>query len=195
MVVVFRDVSLARQMAEQLAYQATHDALTGLPNRQLFVDRFEQTVAHVQRNKQRLALLFLDLDNFKQVNDNLGHAIGDQLLQQVAERLRHCVRAGDTVCRQGGDEFLVLIEAIDNPDQLLPLVEKLLATNAEPYQIKQHTLTLTSSIGISVYPDDGVEINDLVKHADAAMYAAKTSGRNCFQFFTPNLTSSARSIH
>ena len=190
-VLVFHDVSLTHQMAAQMQYQATHDTLTGLPNRQLFLDRFNHAAKLACRNDQRLALFFLDLDHFKNVNDSLGHPIGDKLLQQVAKRLLLCVRTSDTVSRQGGDEFIVLIEAIESSDLAAQLAEKILAAIGETYAVDQHELTIAASIGISVYPDDGIAIDDLIKNADAAMYLAKAKGRNNYQFFTSDMNARA----
>lgn len=190
-VLVFHDVSVAHDMAKQLQYQATHDLLTGLPNRKLLLDRFDHAASVASRNQQRLALLFLDLDHFKNVNDSLGHPAGDKLLQQVAARLVTCVSAGHTVSRQGGDEFVVLVESIDSTDVIAVLAARIIATLSERYFVEGHELTITPSIGISIYPDDALNVDDMIKSADAAMYLAKAKGRNNFQLFTPDMRARA----
>lgn len=186
-VLVFHDVSLTHRMAAQMLYQATYDALTGLPNRRLLLDRFDHAVKLASRNKQHLILFFLDLDHFKNVNDSLGHPMGDKLLKQVAARLLACVRASDTVSRQGGDEFIILVESMESSDFIAQLAEKILAAIAAPYLIDEHNLTISATIGISAYPDDGIVVEDLIKNADAAMYQAKAQGRNNYKFFTADM--------
>lgn len=190
-VLVFHDVSVAHEMAKQLQYQATHDLLTGLPNRQLLLDRFDHAASVANRSQQRLALLFLDLDHFKNVNDSLGHPVGDKLLQQVAARLLACVPAGHTVSRQGGDEFVILSEAIDSTDVVTALAAHIITAVSERYVVENHELTITPSIGISIYPDDAVNVDDMIKNADAAMYLAKAKGRNNFQLFTSDMRARA----
>jgi diguanylate cyclase (GGDEF)-like protein/PAS domain S-box-containing protein len=172
-VTVFRDVSVARAMSLQLSRLAQYDLLTSLPNRTLFNDRLGHAIAMAHRQGAHLALLFVDLDGFKHVNDSFGHAIGDALLQSVAHRLLACVRSSDTVSRHGGDEFL---------DAALT-AEKLIAALAAPLRVGDHDLQVTASIGISVYPGDGQEAETLIKAADAAMYHAKEHGRRSYQFF------------
>lgn len=191
-VLVFHDVSVAHEMAKQLQYQATHDLLTGLPNRQLLLDRFDHAASVASRSQQRLALLFLDLDHFKNVNDSLGHPVGDKLLQQVAARLLACVPVGHTVSRQGGDEFVILMEALDSTDVVAALALQIIATISERYIVENHELMITPSIGISIYPDDAISVDDMIKSADAAMYLAKARGRNNFQFFTADMRARAR---
>src|SRR5580692_3946395 len=185
MVVVFRDVSAARAMALQIAHSAEHDFLTGLPNRMLLNDRITQAIALAQRHTKEVAVLFLDLDGFKYINDSLGHPVGDKLLQSVAERLADCVRASDTVSRQGGDEFVVLLSEVAQPEDAAISARRILQAVARPHSIDQHDLHITTSIGVSVFPDDGLDADTLIKNADTAMYQAKENGRQSFQFFKP----------
>ncbi|HEY4750363.1 MAG TPA: EAL domain-containing protein [Steroidobacteraceae bacterium] len=190
-VVVFRDVSAAQAMARQITHSAEHDFLTGLPNRMLLNDRIGQAIAMAQRDLVPVAVLFLDLDGFKHINDSLGHPIGDKLLQSVAKRLVDCVRASDTVSRQGGDEFVVLLSQAEHPEDAATVASRLLRAVAEAHSIDQHDLHVTTSIGVSVYPDDGREAETLIKNADTAMYQAKENGRQSFQFFKPAMNARA----
>jgi diguanylate cyclase (GGDEF)-like protein/PAS domain S-box-containing protein len=185
MVVVFRDVSVARAMALQIAHSAEHDFLTGLPNRMLLNDRITQAVALASRHMKHVAVLFLDLDGFKYINDSLGHPVGDKLLQSIARRLADCVRASDTVSRQGGDEFVVLLSEVAQSEDAAISARRILQAVARPHSIDQHDLHITTSIGVSVYPDDGLDADTLIKNADTAMYQAKENGRQSFQFFKP----------
>jgi diguanylate cyclase (GGDEF)-like protein/PAS domain S-box-containing protein len=182
-VIVFHDVSESRAMVQKMAYLAQHDFLTGLPNRLLLVERLCRAIGLAQRNNKLVGLLFIDLDYFKQVNDALGHAVGDQLLKSVSERLRACVRNTDSVCRQGGDEFVILLTEIERHADAVFMAEKILATFIAPHPIGIHELHVTLSIGISIYPDDGDAVEPLLQCADAAMYHAKALGRNNFQFY------------
>jgi len=184
-VIVFRDMGSTRTMALQMAHSARHDFLTGLPNRKLLNDRVRQAIAAAPRHMKKVAVLFLDLDGFKHINDSLGHPIGDRLLQSVAKRLVDCVRGSDTVSRQGGDEFVVLLSEVEGLDSVAATVRRLLQAGAEPHSIDQHDLHVTSCIGVSVFPDDGLDAETLVKNADTAMYEAKENGRQSFQFFKP----------
>jgi diguanylate cyclase (GGDEF)-like protein/PAS domain S-box-containing protein len=186
-VMVFHDVNSARAISLRMSYLAQHDSLTDLPNRILFNDRLTQSMALAHRHKQKLAVLFLDIDRFKHINDSLGHAIGDRLLQQVAQRLLACVRSSDTVSRQGGDEFVILLPEVTHAHDAAVSAEKILLELSAPYRIDQHNLHITVSIGIVTYPGDGVEAETLMKHADFAMYHAKDCGRNNYQFFTPDM--------
>jgi diguanylate cyclase (GGDEF)-like protein/PAS domain S-box-containing protein len=182
-VIVFKDVGEARAAAVQIVHLAQHDVLTDLPNRLLLNDRLTQAIALAQRHRHHLAVLFLDLDRFKHVNDSLGHVIGDALLQSVARRLMTCVRGADTVSRQGGDEFLVLLSEIARAEDAAASAQKIIAALVAPHEIARHQLHITGTIGISVYPDDGRDAETLIKCADTAMYHAKERGRNRFQFF------------
>lgn len=182
-VIVFHDVSEARAVALQMSHLAQYDHLTGLPNRMLFQDRLQQAIALAQRHNNRLAVLFLDLDRFKYINDSLGHTVGDQLLHAVAARLLGCVRSSDTVGRQSGDEFVILLSEIEFPEFAALTAQKLLHALALPYPIDEHNVTITGSIGISIYPDDSRDAAMLMQNADTAMYYAKEHGRNSHQFF------------
>lgn len=181
--IVFHDVSETRAMAQKMLHMAQHDFLTGLANRALLTERLTRAIGLAQRKKKQVGLLFIDLDNFKQINDTLGHAVGDKLLQSVAKRLTDTVRATDTVCRQGGDEFVVLLTEIEHCRDAAQVAEKLIAEFALPHVIHECQIDVTLSIGVSIYPDDGNDVESLFQHADAAMYGAKTAGRNNYQFF------------
>jgi diguanylate cyclase (GGDEF)-like protein/PAS domain S-box-containing protein len=184
-VIVFRDVSAARAMAEQMTHSAQHDFLTGLPNRMLLNDRVNQAIALAARHAKKVAVLFLDLDGFKHINDSLGHPIGDKLLQSIAQRLVSCVRGTDTVSRQGGDEFVVLLSEMAQQEDAAISALRILDAVAKAHSIDQHDLHLTASIGVSVCPDDGLDAETLIKNADIAMYQAKENGRQSYQFFKP----------
>jgi diguanylate cyclase (GGDEF)-like protein/PAS domain S-box-containing protein len=184
-VIVFRDVSAAHDMAVQMTHSAQHDFLTGLPNRMLLNDRVNQAIALAGRRRNRVAVLCLDLDNFKHINDSLGHPIGDKLLQSVAKRLLDGVRDSDTVSRQGGDEFVVLLSDLAQPEDAIISMNRILMMLAAPHFIGQHDLCVTASIGISVYPDDGLNAETLIKNADTAVHQAKENGRRGYQFFKP----------
>jgi diguanylate cyclase (GGDEF)-like protein/PAS domain S-box-containing protein len=184
-VIVFRDASAARAIARQMIHSAQHDFLTGLPNRMLLNDRIGQAIALAKRHGNHVAVLFLDLDRFKGVNDSLGHMAGDKLLQSIARRLVDSVRASDTVCRQGGDEFVVLLSEVKHADDAAHAAQRILDAVAEVHTIAQHRLNITTSIGVSVFPVDGEDAEQLIKNADTAMYQAKEKGRLNFQFFVP----------
>jgi diguanylate cyclase (GGDEF)-like protein/PAS domain S-box-containing protein len=184
-VIVFRDVSAARAMARQMAHSAQHDFLTGLPNRMLLNDRISQAIALGRRHGKQLAVLFLDLDGFKHINDSLGHPVGDRLLQSVAQRLVACVRGADTVSRQGGDEFVVLLSELEHSEDAAAMAVRMLQAVAQMHALGDHDLHVTTSIGVSIYPDDGADAETLIKNADTAMYQAKENGRQGFQFFEP----------
>jgi len=190
-VIVFRDVSESRAMALEMAHLAQHDFLTSLPNRLLLTERFSHTIGLAQRHKKQVGLMFLDLDNFKHINDSLGHAIGDQLLQSVANRLVACVRTTDTVCRQGGDEFVILLAEIGQPQDAAQVAETLRAALDMPHLIDGHELHVTLSIGISIFPDDGTTVDALMQNADTAMYHAKAGGRDNYQFFRAEMNARA----
>jgi diguanylate cyclase (GGDEF)-like protein/PAS domain S-box-containing protein len=182
-VIVFRDVSAARTMALQMTHSAEHDFLTGLPNRMLLNDRVNQAIMLAPRHSKKVAILFLDLDGFKHINDSLGHPIGDKLLQSIAKRLVDCVRGSDTVSRQGGDEFVVLLSEMEQSKDAAISALRILQAVAEAHTIDQHDLHVTASVGVSVYPDDGLDAETLIKNADTAMYQAKENGRQSYQFF------------
>ncbi|MBN6741742.1 GGDEF/EAL domain-containing response regulator [Acidithiobacillus ferrivorans] len=172
---------------DQIDYTAQHDALTGLPNRLLLQDRLGQAIEVARRQERPLAVMFLDLDRFKYVNDSLGHAVGDQLLQSVAQRLKSGLRHSDTISRQGGDEFIVLLPNIEHAEDAALSAGKILAALTPPHRIGEHEFHISVSIGISIYPDDGQDTEILLKSADAAMYYAKENGRNAYKFFEPEM--------
>jgi diguanylate cyclase (GGDEF)-like protein/PAS domain S-box-containing protein len=186
-VIVFRDVSAARAMTLQMTHSAQHDFLTGLPNRMLVEDRIAQSIILASRHRGKLAVLFLDLDGFKHINDSLGHAIGDKLLKSVAGRLVDCVRASDTVSRQGGDEFVILLSEVAQVDDAAISARRILMMLTAPHSIDDRDLHVTASIGVSVYPDDGLDAETLIQNADTAMYQAKENGRQGYQFFKPTM--------
>ena len=188
---MLQDISAHKEAEERIAFLAHHDALTGLPNRVLLEDRIQQAIARARREGQPFAVAFLDLDKFKLVNDALGHDVGDRLLQEAAIRLSSSVRGTDTVSRQGGDEFLLLLTDLQTPLDVAQVVKKILRSLREPYLLDGHGMTVTPSMGLSLYPDDGSTPSDLIKNADTAMYHAKASGRNNFQFYTEQLNAEA----
>jgi diguanylate cyclase (GGDEF)-like protein/PAS domain S-box-containing protein len=190
-VLVFRDISETQDMAIRMTYLAQHDFLTDLPNRVLLHDRLEQAISVARRNGKNVAVLFIDLDRFKQVNDSLGHAAGDKLLKQIAGRLKACVRESDTICRQGGDEFVAVLSEVGDTNDVSHIAEKLRNACAQVYMIDGHEVNVSVSIGISLFPHDGGDIDTLSRNADAAMYHAKEIGRNNFQFYTPDMNARA----
>jgi diguanylate cyclase (GGDEF)-like protein/PAS domain S-box-containing protein len=190
-VIVFRDVSVAQAMARQITHSAEHDFLTGLPNRMLLNDRISQAIAPARSRSRQIAVLFLDLDGFKHINDSLGHPIGDKLLQSISQRLVSTVRVGDTVSRQGGDEFVVLLSDLVHPEDAVAMAGRMLRAVAEPHSVDQHLLHVTASIGVSIFPDDGSDAETLIKNADTAMYQAKENGRQSCQFFKPAMNARA----
>ena len=194
-VMVFHDVSAARATTLRMAYLAQHDSLTDLPNRSLFNDRLTEAITLTGRYRRQLAVLFLDIDRFKHVNDSLGHDIGDRLLQSIAQRLLGCVRASDTVSRQGGDEFVILLSELTHAQDATICADKILETLRTPHRIDEHDVQVTASIGIVTYPDDGADGETLLKHADFAMYHAKDSGRDNRQFFRRDLNQRAVKRH
>jgi diguanylate cyclase (GGDEF)-like protein len=179
---------LAAVEIEHLAY---HDALTGLPNRPLFIDRLIIALAHASRGNQKLAVFFLDLDRFKDINDSLGHSIGDALLKSVADRVRRCVREGDTIARFGGDEFTLMIPKIDHFEDAAKIAQKIIETLKIPFQIADRELFVTTSIGVSIFPGDGLDPETLVRNADTAMYRAKEQGRDNYQLYAPAMNARA----
>jgi len=182
-VLVFRDVTVARALANQILHQAEHDPLTSLPNRLLMNDRLDQAIAVAARESTLVAVLYLDLDNFKHINDSLGHTAGDKFLQSVAARLQECVRAPDTVSRQGGDEFVLLIPDLHHAEDAAVMARRVQKVVEEPHSIEHHDLRVTACMGISIYPDDGLDAETLLKNADTAMFHAKENGRQNFKFF------------
>ncbi len=176
-----------RQSQARVEFLATHDPLTGLPNRVLARDRFAQAVLHTRREQSKAAVLFLDLDNFKHVNDSLGHPSGDELLRVVSHRLTSALRGSDTVCRQGGDEFLILLAQVRDGDDVAELGLKLLAQLAVPFVVDGREIATSGSLGIAMYPEDGIDFDELLKKADIAMYGAKAAGRNALRFFDDDM--------
>jgi diguanylate cyclase (GGDEF)-like protein/PAS domain S-box-containing protein len=186
-VMVFHDVSVARALTLKMSYLAQHDSLTDLPNRVLLSDRLNEAITLSSRHRRKLAVLCLDLDRFKHINDSLGHLVGDRLLQSVARRLSTCVRASDTLSRQGGDEFVVLLWEIRHSEDAAIAAQKILQALRAPHHIDQHELHITGSIGIASFPDDGADAEMLMNRADVAMYHAKGCGRDNYQFFKPEM--------
>lgn len=182
-----QDISERKHYQEQLERQANHDLLTGLPNRVLLADRIEQGIARAGRMGCQLALVFIDLDNFKFVNDSLGHTMGDELLKEIAGRLSACLRGSDTVARLGGDEFVLLLNDHEQVSSVISLLERVLQEVARPVALSGREFHVGASLGVALFPDDGDDAQTLLKHADIAMYAAKDRGRNNFQFFTREL--------
>ena len=185
---VFTDISPLKETQQKLEQLASLDSLTGLPNRRLLQDRLEQAAHRAQRNKKEMAVMFIDLDGFKKVNDTLGHDVGDLLLQQVALRLQKCIRLSDSIGRLGGDEFAIILEDTQQPEDAMIVGERILAAFASPFVLDGHRVTATASIGIAIYPEDGTEPAELLKNADVAMYRAKQAGRKQFKFFSEALT-------
>ncbi|MBL8458880.1 MAG: EAL domain-containing protein [Zoogloea sp.] len=190
-VAMFSDLTDRKAAEERAEFLARHDLLTRLPNRFLLRDRAEQAFAHAVRAETRVALLLLDLDHFKHINDSLGHPAGDALLQTFADRLRSTTRDTDTVSRQGGDEFLVLLTDIRDSDDIAPIVEKIMHTLARPCALAGQEMSLSCSVGLAVYPEDGTDFDTLIRNADAAMYNAKESGRNTFRFYSQRMNEDA----
>ncbi len=191
-VAVYSSIGQKDEMRERLHHLAYYDALTGLPNRQLFTDRLRQAVALAQREQRPLALLFLDLDRFKMINDTLGHDVGDGVLRSIATRVTRCLRDSDTFSRLGGDEFTVILPRVSGPRDAAQVAEKIVRQFASRHVVDGHELYLSTSIGIAMFPDHGKSPEDLVKHADTAMYRAKENGRNRYEFYSQVMTESVR---
>ncbi|THF56570.1 EAL domain-containing protein [Pseudothauera rhizosphaerae] len=189
---VFSDISQLKENEAHIRHLAYFDPLTGLPNRRLLEDRLQVALAHAHRNRNRTGLLFIDLDRFKRINDSLGHEVGDHLLVEIARRLCSCLREDDTVARMGGDEFVAVLSDIADPDDAAHTATRIIEALRRPVQIGEHELTVTTSVGISIFPDDGREATTLIKNADTAMYRAKAEGRNAFQLYQPAMN--ARSL-
>ena len=194
-VIVFHDVGVARAMSLRMSHLAQHDSLTGLPNRVLLNDRLNQAIEMARRHSQSLAVLYLDVDRFKHINDTLGHAVGDRLLQSIARRLVACVRTSDTVSRMGGDEFVVLLSEVACAEDALRAADKILAAMAAPQRIDQLDLHVTVSLGIGVYPDDGADAETLLRNADLALLRAKADGRGNSQLFEPEVGAARAEKH
>jgi len=190
-VVVFHDVSESRAITQKMSHLAEHDELTSLPNRALLNDRLEHGITLARRHGRKMAVLFIDLDHFKHINDSLGHLIGDQILKAVAQRIAPCIRNSDTVSRQGGDEFIVLLSEVNRAEDAKVIAEKIRLAVMVPYTIDSHYLHLTASIGVSVYPNDGEDATALIQYADTAMYHAKEKGRNNSQLFKDDMNARA----
>jgi diguanylate cyclase (GGDEF)-like protein/PAS domain S-box-containing protein len=188
---VARDITQRKEAQERIEHLAHYDPLTGLPNRALLADRIKIAITHADRYSHRLALLFVDLDRFKLVNDSLGHEIGDKLLKVVAERMQSSVRQADTISRVGGDEFVTLLSQIDSPEDAARVARKIITALSLPYKIEEHELTVTASVGISIYPDSAKDASGLMRNADTSMYGAKEAGRNRYQFYSLDVTSRA----
>ena len=180
---LFSDITVRKASEQKIEFLAHYDSLTKLPNRALFADRMQLALIWAKRNNKKVALLFLDLDKFKSVNDTMGHLAGDLLLQSVAERLKSCVRESDTVCRQGGDEFMILLPDAVSVADIENVAKKIILSMVAPHQILEHALTVTFSVGISIFPDDSDNSETVIKYADDAMYRAKERGRNNYQFY------------
>jgi diguanylate cyclase (GGDEF)-like protein/PAS domain S-box-containing protein len=190
-VMVSRDITERKEMEAYILHQSFHDALTGLPNRLLLEDRMKQATAHVGRHNAPVAVLFIDLDRFKDINDTLGHAAGDRLLQEVAERLGQCVREGDTVARLSGDEFVVLLVGMKDMEDAALVADKIVRTVTDPCHIAGRELRVSPSIGIAIFPEDGQNMDQLLRNADTAMYHAKQEGLGQFSFFTSHMNEAA----
>jgi diguanylate cyclase (GGDEF)-like protein/PAS domain S-box-containing protein len=186
------DVTRQRESAERIWHQANYDELTGLPNRHMFLDRLRHAMRKADREASFLALLFLDLDHFKDVNDRLGHATGDLLLAEAARRIAGCVRASDTIARLGGDEFTVILCDLDRAATVDRVAQSIVAALAQPFLLAEEKVSVSASVGVALYPPDGREVGKLLEHADQAMYAAKNAGRNRYSYFTPNMEEEAR---
>ncbi len=186
-VALMTDISERKAAEERMSFLAQHDILTGLPNRMLFLDRLQQAITYAERQQTNVAILFLDLDRFKNVNDTVGHQIGDALLQEVARRIRFCVRSSDTISRQGGDEFVIMLPSLEDLGDIVHVVDKLIENIGKPYYLNGHVMHVTTSVGVSVYPQDGSESEALIRNADTAMYQAKYAGRNDYRFFTQEM--------
>jgi diguanylate cyclase (GGDEF)-like protein len=183
-----RDITERKRAEEMISYQAFHDLLTGLPNRTLFMDRLELALTQAKRRNQRVGVMFIDIDRFKLINDTYGHPEGDKLLKDFAQRTRNCLRSGDTLARQGGDEFTVLLPDIHNGEDVSNIARKILSELRLPFSVAEQDFIATISIGIAIYPEDGETPEDLIRNADIAMYQTKSQGKNGYLEFTPEMS-------
>lgn len=186
-VAIFFDITQRKLADEQLAHQAQHDALTGLPNRMLFDSLLRQILKEEQRSHQQTAVVFMDLDRFKDINDTLGHPVGDMLLQEASQRLRKCIRDSDVLARMGGDEFTLILLDVNGINDVAYIAEKIIRSLNKPFFLQGNECHVGASIGISMYPTDGQSAEVLIKCADTAMYRAKETGRNKYHFFTASM--------
>jgi diguanylate cyclase (GGDEF)-like protein/PAS domain S-box-containing protein len=186
--ILFQDITRRKQSEELIKKLAFQDTLTGLPNRRLFHDRLVLELNQAKRNKERFAVMMIDLDRFKEVNDTLGHYVGDLVIQAVGQRLTNLLRKGDTVARIGGDEFILLLPTLQKEDNASRVAEKILSTFNEPFYLGNHQIHITPSIGIAIYPDHGNNMDLLLRNSDIAMYAAKEDGRNTFEYYRQKAT-------
>jgi diguanylate cyclase (GGDEF)-like protein/PAS domain S-box-containing protein len=183
--ILFQDITRRKQAEELIKKLAFQDTLTGLPNRRLFHDRLVLELNQAKRNKERFAIMMIDLDRFKEVNDTMGHYVGDLLIQAVGQRLTNLLRKGDTVARIGGDEFILLLPSLQERDNASRVAEKILQVFSEPFALDNHQIRITPSIGIAIYPEHGDNMDLLLKNSDIAMYSAKEEGRNTFEYYRP----------
>lgn len=190
-IAIYLDLTASKKEQERIAYLASYDMLTGLPNRYLLNDRLEQGLNLARRHGGKVAVMFIDLDHFKKINDILGHDVGDELLKMVAERLKSCLRRSDTLARQGGDEFVAVLGDIESEDEVTFVAEKMIGSLCGQFSIREHQLAISTSIGVSIYPDDGADTVTLLRSADMAMYRAKDAGRNRFQYFEQEMNDKA----
>ena len=181
---VSREISERKMYEEKLTYKAYHDTLTGLPNRRMFKERLKQSIKEAEKYNRNMAVMYMDMDKFKNINDTFGHDVGDELLKQFAQRVKECIRESDIFARQGGDEFTILLSEIQNEQEAILIANRIFSSLQEPWNIGKHVFNTTSSIGIAFYPKDGRTRHELVKSADTALYEAKESGRNNYKTYS-----------